>query len=75
VHRVDPGDADSEPLVQGERVAAFAASHVQRDRARRQAHPSDQVEQLAWSARVQALIQRGREFLLDLRVNVIGLFK
>ena len=56
-------------------MSALAASHVERDRAGCQAHPGDQVEQLVRAARVQALIQGGREFLLDLRVNVVCLLK
>jgi hypothetical protein len=60
-HRVDPGYVESEPPVQFEGAAAVAASHVQRDAAQRRAHPGDQVEKLAGSARVQAVIQRGGE--------------
>jgi len=74
-HRVDPGDAESEPLVQGQRVTALAASNIEGDRAWRQPHRGDEVEQLAGAARVQALIQRGRELLLGLRVGAVGLLR
>lgn len=70
-HRVDPGDVESEPPVQRQRLPALAAAHVERDRAWRQAQAGDEIKQKVRAARVQALIQCGREFLLMAWVLVL----
>jgi hypothetical protein len=72
-HRVDARDAESEPPVQGHGLPALAAAHVEGHGAGRQAETGDEIEQQIRAARVQALVQSGREFLLDLRVSVVRL--
>ena len=74
-HRVDAGDHEAEPPVQGHGLPALAASHVEGYGTRCQAEAGDEIVEQVRAARVQALVEGSREFLLDLRVGLIGLLK
>jgi hypothetical protein len=74
-HRIDAGDAEAEPLVQGQGLPALAAAHVEGDGARRQAETSDEIVEQIRATRIQALVEGSREFLLDPRVSVVGLLE
>jgi hypothetical protein len=61
--------------VQGQGLTALAAAYVEGDGARRQAETGDEIVEQIRAARIQALVEGRREFLLDPRVSVVGLLQ